>query len=80
MIGSLESCLLRFFKALTCFDFINALKLCHNMQFKENSVGSGLQRFSGIIKLNPEEFVTLFSVLLKPKIKSVIIYNQERIV
>ena len=50
------------------------------MQFKENSVGSGLQRFSGIIKLNPEEFVALFSVLLKPKIKSVIIYNQERIV
>ena len=51
-IGSLESCLLRFFKAPTCSDFINTLKLCHNMQLKENSVGSGeectfkeLQRF-----------------------------------
>ena len=57
------------------------------MQLKENSVGSGeectfkeLQRFSGIIKLKPEEFVTLFSVLLKSKINSIIIYNRERIV
>ena len=51
-IGSLESCLLRFFKALTCFDFINTLKLCHNMQLKENSVGSGVEcTFQRIAKI-----------------------------
>lgn len=39
-----------------------------------------IAKISGIIKLKPEEFVTLFSVLLKSKINSIIIYNRERIV
>lgn len=70
-----------FLEAPTCSDIINILKLCHDMQLKQKSVQNvifkELQRFSGIIKLKPKEFVFLILVLLKSKINSVVIIEKE---